>query len=201
MLVNVFGLKILSLIKDNDSKMSKVYLFLADGFEVIEAFTPIDVLKRGGVDVVTVSLSEDRSVTSSHNIVTASADITVSEVKDDADVIILPGGYPGYENLGKSAKLLDIICRYESNGKLIAAICGAPTVLARAGVAKNVRVTCHQSVVELMEGYNLYRDEVVSDRNFITARGAGLSLPFALEILSRLVDKETLQRVKNSMEL
>ena len=120
---------------------------------------------------------------------------------EDGDCIILPGGYPGYVNLGNSESVRRVVQEYYNSGRLVAAICGAPTVLAVAGVAKGRRLTCHRSVIDRMTEYAYNNMGVVEDGNLITGAGAGRSIEFALAIAARLVDSETLLRVQQGMEL
>ena len=181
--------------------MKKVYVLLADGFETIEALTPIDVLRRCGLDVITVSISDSDVVTSSHK-VPVLADSIISEIDlSDGEMVILPGGYPGFVNLGNSEEVGDIVKEYFAEGKYVAAICAAPTVLVKNGVGKGYKVTCHSSVVDQMTGVNYIGGDVVADRNIITAIGAGRSLDFALCLAEHLVDEETLNRVKRGLEI
>lgn len=181
--------------------MKKVYLLLANGFETIEALSPIDVLRRAGVDVKTVSISSSYEVTSSHR-VDVKADMLLSDSSfDDGCMVILPGGYPGYENLGKSPAVGAFIKRYYEEGKYVAAICGAPTVVAKYGVARGSKVTCHRTAVDEMTEYQYVGGSVIVDGNLITADGAGHSVEFALTLARLLTDDITLTKVMNGMEL
>lgn len=182
--------------------MKRVYILLADGFECVEALSSIDVLHRAGVDVKRVAVGDSLSVVSSHNIMTLQCDMVLGDNElADGDALILPGGYPGYVNLGCSEAVCRVVRNYYEDGRLVAAICGAPTVLDVAGVAKGSKITCHRSVVERMGDYLYDNDSVVEDKNLITGAGAGRSIEFALAIAARLVDSETLLRVQQGMEL
>ncbi len=180
----------------------KAFVLLANGFEDIEAVAPIDILRRGGVDVKTVSITESTEVESSHGI-PMKADTTIGKADfENGDALILPGGYPGYKNLGESAAVGKVLKEFYSKGKLVGAICAAPTVLAANGVAEGATVTCHSCAVETMEArYNYVGGDVVSDRNLITAVGAGLSIDFGLELLAALTNEATVEKVKKGMEL
>ena len=181
--------------------MKKVYLLLADGFEDIEAMTPVDVLRRCGADIKTVSISDKREVTSSHH-VEVKADLTQKNSDiNDGDMIILPGGFPGYENLGNSKEVGSIVKKYYDDKKYVGAICGAPTVLAKNSIAKDKKLTCHTGVKDKMAGYNYVGGDTVIDGNLITGVGAGHSLDFALLLASILVDNDTLNKVKKGMEI
>lgn len=182
--------------------MRRAYILLAEGFECVEAMAPIDVMHRAGVEVVRVAVGESLDVTSSHALVTLHCDCFVDEVDaEDGDVLILPGGNPGYVNLRNSTEVLRLVRGYFADERLVAAICGAPTVLAAAGVARGRAITCHTTVVDEMGDYHFEGGNVVEDGNLITAAGAGLSLEFALTIAERLVDKDTLSRVRRGMEV
>lgn len=182
--------------------MKRVYILLADGFECVEALSSIDVLHRAGVELKRVAVGRELCVTSSHNIMSLQCDMVLGDsLLDDGDCVILPGGYPGYVNLGNSESVRRVVREYYESGRLVAAICGAPTVLAEAGVAKGSKVTCHRSVVDRMGDYLYDNESVVEDRNLITGAGAGRSIEFALAIAARLVDSDTLLRVEQGMEL
>lgn len=182
--------------------MKKVYILLADGFECVEAIAPIDVMNRAGVELKRVAVGPSLDVTSSHGLVTLHCDMLIDGADlSDGDVLILPGGNPGYINLRECNEVLDLVRSYYNGGSLVAAICGAPTVLAAAGVARGRRVTCHTSVISDMGDYAYEGGRVVEDGNLITAAGAGVSIDFALAIAARLVSAETLSRVRQGMEV
>lgn len=182
--------------------MKRAYILLADGFEAVEAIAPIDVMNRAGVDVVRVAVGGSLDVTSSHNLVTLRCDVLLEDADFlDGEALILPGGNPGYLNLRSSEGVHRVVDDYYSWGKVVAAICGAPTVLSAAGVARGRRVTCHSSVISEMEGYDYVGGSVVEDGNLITAAGAGVSVEFALAVARRLVDDDTLARTRRGMEV
>lgn len=178
------------------------FIFLANGFEDIEAIAPIDILRRGGVNVTTVSITDSVDVQSSHGI-SVKADTTIGKADfGNGDAVILPGGYPGYKNLGESEAVGKIVKSYFESGKIVGAICGAPTVLAINKVAEGSTLTCHSCAIEIMdERYNYVGGDVVCDRNLITSAGAGLSIDFGLELLGALTDEATVDKVKKTMEL
>lgn len=141
--------------------MKKVYVLLADGFELIEALTPVDVLRRGGADVVTVSITSEKDVMSAQKVL-VKADTTLKETDlKDGDMIVLPGGYPGYVNLGNSKEAVELIKYYVINDKFVGAICGAPSILGNNGIASGKKITCHTSVKELMKNYQ-YEEKILS---------------------------------------
>ena len=181
---------------------NKAYILLAEGFEVIEALATIDVMQRGGIECVRVAIGGDLSVTSSHGIVECRADLLLTDADlSDGAALILPGGNPGYINLGQNEQVREWVRRYYNEGRVVAAICGAPTVLALSEVARGSRITCHSSVREQMEGYDVVGGNVVEAGNLITGAGAGVSVEFALAVAARLTDKQTLARIKKGMEV
>jgi 4-methyl-5(b-hydroxyethyl)-thiazole monophosphate biosynthesis len=178
---------------------AKTLVVLADGFEEIEAVTAIDVLRRGGVEVVTASLSGKLEVESAHGIKmlaeTAFADVS----GDEFDAILLPGGGEGTANLKASRELAERLRRQKEEGRLICAICAAPTVLEAAGVLEEAQhVTCYPTCV-----FDLDRPSagvpVVADGNIITGQAPGASTLFALVVLSALTDDTIAHRVARGM--
>ena len=133
--------------------MKKVYVLLADGFELIEALTPVDVLRRGGIDVKTVSITSEKNIMSAQEVL-VKADTTLKETDiKDGDMLVLPGGYPGYVNLGNSNEVVELVKFYVNNGKFVGAICGAPSILGNHDIAPGKKVTCHTSIKNLMKNY------------------------------------------------
>lgn len=180
----------------------KAYILIADGFECVEALAPIDVINRAGVELVRVAVGGSLDVCSSHGLVSLRCDVLIEDTDlSDGDAIILPGGNPGYINLRNSELVRDAVRIYYNDGRLVAAICGAPTVLALAGVAHGCRVTCHSSVVAEMMEYNYVGGSVVEDGNVVTGAGAGVSVEFALKVTERLVVGDTIARVRKGMEV
>ena len=181
---------------------NKAYILLAEGFEVIEALATIDVMQRGGIECVRVAIGNELSVKSSHNIVECRADLLLRDADlSDGTALILPGGNPGYINLGQSEQVREWVRRYYDEGRVVAAICGAPTVLALSEVARGSRITCHSSVREQMGDYEVVGGSVVEDGNLITGAGAGVSVEFALTVAARLTNEQTLARIKRGMEV
>ena len=182
--------------------MAKAYILLADGYEVIEALASIDVMHRADIDIVRVAVGNSLDVTSSHNLTTIHCDCTIDEARfEDGDALILPGGNPGYINLRTSAKVCDAVRYFYNSGRIVAAICGAPTVLSAAGVAHRREITCHSSVISQMGEYTYRGGSVVEDGNLITGAGAGVSVEFALAVAARLTDSKRLSQVRRGMEL
>ena len=178
--------------------MPKVVVPLADGFEEIEAMAIIDVLRRSGVEVTVAGLHE--GPIESARRVKVLPDTTIEMItSDDFDVIILPGGQPGSDNLNASERVKNLIRDFHGKGKLTGAICAAPYVLANAGVLEGKRVTSYPSFKDKLGG-GLYQEKTfVVDGNIMTSRGPGTAICFALAIVERLVGKEKANAVKEAM--
>lgn len=169
-----------------------VYVFLADGFEEVEAITPIDFLRRAGIDLQTVSLAEGLNVVGGHGIV-MEADFHLSDFNDDSpEALICPGGMPGAENLAASGQLLDLLRRADQQGDrgaYICAICAAPAVtLGRGGadILGSRRFTCYPGFEGRAGSGQHSPDRVVKDGRLITAIGAGAAAEFSFAIIEAL---------------
>ncbi len=177
-----------------------VYLFLAEGFEEIEALTPVDVLRRGGVQVVTVGVG-GATVKGSHGI-RVGADISDSELVsfEGAEAVVLPGGMPGTKNLDACGKVHEAIGYCIENGVVLGAICAAPSILGRAGVLKGKRAVCYPGFEGELKGCVPAENKVCRDGNIITAAGMGVSLDFALELLGAVKGAEAAEKVRTSLQ-
>ncbi len=176
-----------------------VYLFLADGFEECEALVPLDILRRGGIEVKTVGIGKDL-ICGSHNI-TVKTDIIDRDASFvDLNAVILPGGMPGTTNLENSKAVKEAIVFAKDNKKLICAICAAPKILGGMGLLKGKRATCFPSFEEYLLGAEISDNFVVRDGNIITAKGAGVAFEFGFEILTALKDKFTTENLKKTMQ-
>ena len=183
-------------------KNRKVAVFLANGFEEIEAVTPIDLLQRAGITVDTISITKENLVESARKM-RILADKIIDEVNfSEYDMLILPGG-PGVKNYFNSQKLLDNILKFskDEENKKIAAICAAPTVLASLKILEGKKAVCFPACEEdLLKGNPiLTRERVVKDGNIITSRSAGTALDFALEIIGELLNKETAEKISEEI--
>lgn len=174
-----------------------IYLFLADGFEDIEALTPLDILKRGGVKVCTVAVGGD--IITSKSGVKFICDIKENEVDfTNMEGVILPGGIPGVPNLKKSKAVIDAVTFANENSLLIGAICAAPSILGEMGLLKGVKATCYPSFEETFK--ETYKGEsTVTDKHFVTGKGAGVSLKFAFELLKYLKGQEVAEEIAKGM--
>lgn len=180
----------------------KAYIFMADGFEIIEAFAPIDVLKRCGAEVVTVSIKEDLFVESSQKN-TIKTDTNINEINfKDADVIILPGGAPGYINLRENEKVVEIVKYFLENDRYVAAICGAPTLFATNNLALGKSLTAHSATQKIFKNTHKYTGtDLHIDGKLITGIGAGLAIDFGFLIAEQFYDNEIIAKAKKGMEL
>lgn len=180
--------------------MAKAYIFLAEGFEITEAMAPVDILMRGGIDVETVSISEELCVSSSNGIV-VQADATLAETDfSDADLLILPGGMPGTENLVKCLPLHDVLLEQDARGGLIGAICAAPWVLGVAGLLRGKTATCYPGFEPYLDGAEITGEQTTVCDNIITGKGPGASLAFGYELLEQLTGWKATNKVKASMQ-
>ncbi len=162
--------------------MSKTGIFMANGCEEIEGLTVVDILRRADLEIDMISLNETTSVTGSHQI-TFLADTVFEDVNFDAyDAIVLPGGMPGTLHLGEHEGVRLVLQKFAREGKLIAAICAAPSVLGAAELLKNKKATCHPGFESKLTGAAFSEDAVVRDGNIITSRGMGTAIDFALAI-------------------
>ena len=173
-----------------------IYVFLADGFEESEAIVPIDIMKRAGLDVVTVCLDK-KLVTGSHKI-TVEADIPISSVQPElAELIMLPGG-PGYEILENDARIGKILDYAAQNDIYIAAICAAPSIIGKRGLTKGKKAVCFPGYEKYLDGADIVPDKAVQDGKIITGKGAGAAMEFGFTIVEALKGKnerEALERV------
>jgi 4-methyl-5(b-hydroxyethyl)-thiazole monophosphate biosynthesis len=179
-----------------------VYLFLADGFEEIEALTPVDVLRRAGVEVTTVGVTGKR-VVGAHG-VALEADVSPEEAEaltDGAEIemIVLPGGMPGAENLDKSPLVDTFIKKALDADAYLAAICAAPMVYGKRGLLKERDATCYPGFEKYLEGAHYYEASVVVDGNFVTSDGMGSALDFALQLTALLKGDDVSERIAQSI--
>ncbi|MBR5835800.1 MAG: DJ-1/PfpI family protein [Bacteroidales bacterium] len=186
--------------------MKGVYIFLADGFEVSEALTTVNMLRRGGVNVKTVSIYDDRIVTSSNRIPVV-ADMAFGEFRAStsfgpclpSDVMIFPGGMPGSSNLAAFGKLMDIMQQHYTEGGTVAAICAAPSVvLTLLPDLNGKKMTCYDGFEEALTaaGAEYIKEGVIVDGQVITGRGPGWAQDFGLAILAKLKGQEVADKVK-----
>lgn len=179
--------------------MAKAFIFLAKGFEDIEALATVDILRRGGVDVKTVSITDSEYVETSHG-VTIKADMTFKDADlGNAEMLILPGGMPGATNLNGHDGIRRALLAHNERGGRIAAICASPMVLGGIGLLNGKRATCYPGFEKYMTGADYTRELFTTDGNITTGKGPAATLPFAYELLSLLTDVQTARQVANDM--
>ena len=186
--------------------MKKAYLVLADGFEEIEALATIDILRRGGVDVTSVSINPTATVTGAHSI-TVTADTLLASLPDtlhDADMLIAPGGMPGAKNLADNPRVCAYFKAQDTASRHVAAICAAPAVLlAPLGILNGRHATAYPGFEQgLIGGGAIHTpDRVVTDAHLITANGPSSAIPFGLACLSALTTPDNAAQVAAGMLL
>ena len=184
--------------------MKKAYVFIADGFEEVEAIFPSDIMRRAGVDVLLVSCGENTTVKGAHGIPVV-CDVLLADVKAAPlpDAVILPGGLPGAENLADNDDVHDLVLAMNDEGRIIASICASPAlVFAKFGVLKGKKWTCYPGMEEETssedrEGWKAER--VVVDGNLITSRGPGTAGEFGFKLVEELLDESTAQKLRKGM--
>jgi 4-methyl-5(b-hydroxyethyl)-thiazole monophosphate biosynthesis len=179
--------------------MATVLVPMANGFEEIEAVSLIDVLRRGGIEVIVASISDSLEVKGANGI-TLKADRLINNISaDELDMIVLPGGWDGTYALADDAKVQQLLKDMDQKNKLVGAICAAPFALNKAGVLKN-NYTCYPSVEEQIgkDGY-MATSQVVEDGNVLTSRGPGTALCFGLKIVKKLAGEDTYNALKQGL--
>ena len=180
--------------------MNKVYVFLADGFETVEALAPVDVMRRAGLDVVTVSIMESREVVSAQNVPVVADELYENISFGDADALVLPGGGVGTDNLSAHGPLRALLADACSRGLLVAAICAAPMVFGRIGILKGKRATCYPGCESDLFDAEYTAAAVEQDGNIITACGPGASFDFGFAIIERFCGTGVVETVRSQMQ-
>lgn len=179
--------------------MGTVYAFFADGFEEIEALTAVDTLRRAGLNVKIVSVTSGEIVVGAHG-VSVLCDVNFENCDFfDAGLLLLPGGMPGADTLDKHVRLRKLLLDFAAKNKPIAAICAAPMVLGKLGLLKGKKATCYPGFESYLEGAECVDAQAVCDGNFVTGRGPGASMEFALTVVELLVGKEKADELAKAM--
>lgn len=180
--------------------MKKAAMFLADGFEEIEGLTVTDNLRRGGVEITMFSITDDLTIVGAHDI-RVIADQSYQTLDPDAyDALVLPGGGMGTQNLKAHEGVLTAVRAFAAAGKIVAAICAAPTVLAKAGVLGGKTVTCYPGCEEEFDETITYTGNALEkDGLILTANGMGAAVPFSLALLEMLEGAENAEKVGKSI--
>lgn len=177
----------------------KAYIFLADGFEEVEALTTVDVLRRAGIETVMVSIAESGRVCGAHSICVMADTMFDSCDFSDASALILPGGMPGTNNLAVHEGLRAALRRQYERGELVAAICAAPSIFGQLGFLKGRRAVCFPGFEDKLEGAQISASGSVTDGNVITGRSMGTAIPFALEIVAKLLGSEKSKKLEQGL--
>ena len=185
--------------------MKKVYVFLAEGFEEVEALAPIDILRRAGIEVDTVSIAEDLYVVAAHGVAFMADTIFGLCDFDDADLLFLPGGMPGAANLLAHEGLRELLVKKSREGVALAAICAAPAVLGELELLKGRRATCYPGFEEHLKEADvdntgfIVKDTDANDHVVITGCGPAAAFEMAFALVEQLLDKETADKVREGM--
>ena len=179
--------------------MKTIFVFLAEGFEEIEALTPVDVLRRAGLSVQTVSVMDEQVVAGAHG-VPVLADKMFAEINpEDAEMILLPGGLPGATNLDAHEGLNQLILDFAEADKPLAAICAAPLVLGNRGLLQGKKATCYPGFETYLQGAEYTAALVEKDGNIITGKGPGAAMEFAFAIVEKYCGMDKVNELKQGM--
>lgn len=179
--------------------MKKAAIFLATGFEEIEALTVVDICRRCGIVIDMVSVTGEEAVTGSHGITVKTDAVCDAYVFEGCDMLILPGGMPGTKNLEAEEKLMQQIDSFYETGKYVAAICAAPSILGHRGILKGRNACCYPGFEEQLEGADVTKNPVEISENVITSRGMGTAIEFGLAVASVLGNKEKAEEVAHGI--
>lgn len=176
-----------------------IYVFLAEGFEEIEAIAPIDIFRRANMEVITVSISSDKTVCGAHGI-KVMADTVFADINFNGDYLLfLPGGMPGTLNLEKHTGLSDLILKQAEQNKEIAAICAAPSVLGKLGLLKGKKAVCYPGFENNLHDAEISDQKLIKSGNIYTAKAAGVSINFALKIVEELKGVEQSESIAKAI--
>jgi 4-methyl-5(b-hydroxyethyl)-thiazole monophosphate biosynthesis len=183
------------------TKVIRVLIPLAQGCEELEAVTIIDLLRRAGIDVTTASLNNEPVTCSRRTVLIADASLD-DVLNDSFDMLVLPGGLPGADNLNADPRIHQLITRLAKEGKQIAAICAAPKVLLQNGILDGKKVTAYPGSLNNMDTSKILLNEgaIQVDGKVITSRGPGTAMDFALTLIETLVDRDTRNQVETSLQ-
>lgn len=180
--------------------MSRVYAFLADGFEEVECLAVVDLLRRAKVETSLVSITGKLEVTGAHDIV-VKADKLFEEIDyKEAEVLFLPGGMPGTKTLSEHTGLREALLYFHEKNKRLAAICAAPSVLGQLGILKGKQATSFPGFEDQLIGAEVSEKSIVVDGPVLTGKGMGVAIEFGLELIKLLVDEKTALEIKESIQ-
>lgn len=179
--------------------MKNVYLFLSEGFEEVEALTTVDLLRRAGINLSTVSITGSDMVSGAHGIVVRADTLIQKADYSSIDMLILPGGSPGWKNLEACSMLMETVDSFAKSGKWVAAICGAPSILGRRGLLTGKNACVYPGMEGELRGAKPNEKTVNVDGNIITSRGVGTAIDFSLAIIKQLVDSQTAEKLSKAI--
>ncbi len=177
----------------------KAFVLLANGFEEVEAITPIDVLRRAGIEVTTLSIHESKKLLGAHNVIIAADALLADKIDESADIIITPGGMPGSKHLKESTLVQKMLKKQHEENRYIASICASPIVLESSGVIKDTNFTCYPGFESEIQSGNFVDDRIVHDKKIVTAKGPGVAMEFSLKLVEILKGKEAADNIKQAM--
>lgn len=175
--------------------MAKAYVFLAEGFETVEALAVVDILRRAKVEVVTVGVSENSEITSAQKVTVKADKMLADDEYTDGDIVFLPGGMPGTLNLEADRKVLEIVKKQYEAGKIVTAICAAPSILGHLNLLQGKKATCFPGYEKDLYGAELAEGRVVEAGNIITSRGMGTAIDLGLVLVERLCGSEVSEKI------
>lgn len=180
--------------------MSKVFIFLADGFEEIEGLTVVDLLRRADIEISMVSITDKKEITGSHNIKIMADELFEEADYKDAAMLVLPGGMPGTNHLANHQGLVALLKQFNEEGRSISAICAAPSVLGINGILKGKRATSYPGYEDKLAGATATGKKTEWDGNIITGKGMGTSIDFSLCIIEKLKDKAAADKIAAAIQ-
>ena len=190
--IKIFGLK-------GEQAVSRLAIFLAAGFEEIEALTVVDLCRRSGLEIDMVSITEERRVTGSHGICVEADTVFAEAAFEQYEMLILPGGMPGTKNLEAHGGLMEKLDTFFEEERYIGAICAAPSVLGHRGILKGKKACCYPGFEEQLEGAEATGAPVEKDGKVITSRGMGTAIDFGLAIVETFCGKEQADSLAKSI--
>lgn len=179
--------------------MKRACVFMANGTEECEALLTVDILRRAGVEVVTASVNDKPEIFSSHRVHMDTDALAADIQAADFNLIVLPGGMPGTTNLTENAAVKAVCQQAAAQGKLVAAICAAPSALATFGLLEGKKATSYPSFNDKLAGATVVKEPVVEDGNIITGWGLGASIPFSLTLVRRLCGADAAETVRQAI--
>ena len=179
--------------------MSKIGIFMAQGCEEIEGLTVVDVARRAGIEVIMISLNHEVAIKGSHKIIFLADERKKDVDFSELDGIVLPGGIPGTLSLNADETVQKVIKEFAEGGKMVAAICAAPSVLGEAGLLQGKKATCHPGFEKKLVGAEFVAEPVVRDENIITSRGMGTAVDFALAIVEYFAGESAVAQVREGL--